>query len=239
MKVVTAEQMRAIEGRAVELGVTVPMLMENAGLAVAQETQRWLGEVKGKAVLVLVGPGNNGGDGLVASRHLHDWDAQVQVYIFGRHIEEDPNLNQLAERKVPWIHLKNDADLSRLREMLTQAEVVIDALLGTGKGRPIEDFLAGILDALKEERRRRPELRLVALDLPTGLDADTGAVDPACIAADLTVTLGYPKIGLLTFPGAAYLGQLMVADIGIPPGQAEDVYIEMITQQWVSSKLPA
>jgi len=238
MKVVTAEQMRTIEGRASDLGVSVPMLMENAGLAVAQEIQRRLEGVEKKRVLVLVGPGNNGGDGLVAARHLHDWGAQVQVYVFARRAEGDSNFDEVLKRKVPWIHLKDDDDLSHMREMLSQAEIVVDALLGTGKVRPIEGPLADVLRALKEERQERPGLRLVAVDLPTGLDADTGAVDDACVSANLTVTLGFPKIGLLSFPGAAYVGKLIVADIGIPPGQADDVQVEMITEEWVRSTLP-
>ncbi len=239
MKVVTAAQMRTIEGRAVELGVTVPMLMQNAGLAVAQEMQRWLGGDQNSPVLVLVGPGNNGGDGLVAARHLHDWGALVRAYVFARSTEEDSNFDQIVARNVPLTHQKDDGDLSRLREMLSEVEVVIDALLGTGKGRPIDGPLAGVLDALKEARRKRPGLRLVALDLPTGLDADTGAIDRSCVPADLTVTLGYPKVGLLTFPGASYVGKMTVADIGLPPGQEEDVHLDLITSESVRSVLPA
>lgn len=231
--------MRSIEARAVELGVSVNSLMENAGLAVATTVRDSMGAVESKAVVVLAGPGNNGGDGLVAARHLQDWGARVNVYIFGRRPENDPNLAQAAQRNIPLANQKDDPDLSSLREMLSRADVAIDALLGTGKARVIEGPLAGILKALKEARDASTELKLVALDLPTGLDADSGAIDPNCVAADLTVTLGYPKLGLFRFPGAAHLGKLVVADIGIPPGQAEDVDFEMITPEWVKSVLPA
>ncbi|MDP2935433.1 MAG: NAD(P)H-hydrate dehydratase [Dehalococcoidia bacterium] len=239
MKVVTADQMRTIEGRAAKLGFTVPMLMENAGLAVAREARHWIGVVERRPVLILVGPGNNGGDGLVAARHLHDWRAAVRVYIFARRTEDDPNLDQLVARNVPWTLHTNDEGLAQLKSALSQADVVIDALLGTGKARTIEGPLASILGALRCERETRPNLKLVALDLPTGLDADTGAVDPACVPAGLTVTLGYPKTGLLTFPGAGCLGELVVADIGIPPGQDTDVLVEMMTALSVKSSLPA
>ncbi|MDO8690343.1 MAG: NAD(P)H-hydrate epimerase, partial [Dehalococcoidia bacterium] len=223
LKIVTAEQMRSIEARAVGLGVSVNSLMENAGLAVATTVRDWMGDVGGKAVVVLAGPGNNGGDGLVAARHLQDWGARVNVYVFGRRSENDPNLAQALQRNIPLANQKDDADLSILREMLSRADAAIDALLGTGKARAIEEPLAGILKALKEARGASPGLKLVALDLPTGLDPDSGAIDPNCVAADLTITLGYPKLGLFRFPGASRLGKLVVADIGIPPGQAEDV----------------
>ncbi len=239
MKVVTAEQMRAIEARAAGHGVPVPTLMENAGLAVAQAVRDWLGRIEDRNVLVLVGPGNNGGDGLVAARHLHDWGARTQIYLFGRRTDGDPNLDQVLQRTIAWAHQKDDPELSHLREILSRADTVIDALLGTGKARAIEGPLAGILTALKEARRTRPDIRLVAVDLPTGLDADTGAAEPACVSADLTITLGYPKVGMTDFPGAGYLGDLVVADIGIPPGQDDDVKVEMITPDWVRSVLPS
>ncbi|MDO8691195.1 MAG: NAD(P)H-hydrate dehydratase, partial [Dehalococcoidia bacterium] len=177
--------------------------------------------------------------GLVAARHLHDWGDRVSVYIFGQRPDNDPHLAQALQRNIPVANPKDDPDLSGLREMLSKADVVVDALLGTGKARAIEGPLAGILKALREARDASAELKLVALDLPTGLDADSGAIDPNCVAPDLTVTLGYPKLGLFRFPGAACLGKLEVADIGIPPGQAEDVAFEMITPEWVKSVLPA
>jgi NAD(P)H-hydrate epimerase len=238
MKIVNADQMREIESRATQLGVSIPQLMENAGLAVAQEIREWTGSVEGQAILVLVGPGNNGGDGLVAARHLHDWGARVQLYIFGRKLEGDANLDLVLERGVPWVSQADDSDLAHLRELLAQADLVVDALLGTGKARPIKSPLTGVLDRLKEARGERPTLRLVALDLPTGLNPDSGEVDPACVAADLTVTLGYPKLGLFSFPGAAYLGKLAISDIGIPPECADDVAVELITPDWVRSVLP-
>ena len=231
--------MHTIEARAVERGVSVSTLMENAGIAVATRVRDWVGTVEGKTVVVLVGPGNNGGDGLVAARHLHDWGARVNLYMFGRRPKSESNLAQLLRRKIPSANQKDDSGISSLRKMLSGADVVVDALLGTGKARAIEGPMAGILKALKEARDANAELKLVALDLPTGLDADSGAIDPNCVGADLTVTLGYPKLGLFRFPGAAYLGRLVTPDIGIPPGQAEDVDLEMITPEWVKSFLPA
>ena len=91
---------------------------------------------------------------------------------------------------------------------------------------------------MRAAKESRPDLSIMALDLPSGLDADTGAIDPACLAADVTVTLGFPKLGLFSFPGAEKVGKLIIADIGIPSSLAEDVSTELITADEVAASLP-
>ena len=238
MKVVSAQQMRDIERRSAELGLPSAALMDNAGLAFAREVRRWRGSIVSSPVLVLVGPGNNGGDGLVAARHLHDWGARVHLYLYGQRTDADPNYRLAREREIAMTEAGEDGGFTLLRRLLASAEVVIDALLGTGRLRPIEGVLKGVLSEVGVAKERRPSLAIVALDLPTGLDADSGAADPACLAADLTVTLGYPKLGLFAFPGAARVGRLVVADIGIPPRLGEGVPVEMITPHWAKAALP-
>ncbi|MBI2848953.1 MAG: NAD(P)H-hydrate dehydratase [Chloroflexi bacterium] len=238
MKIVTAEEMRETESRAATIGLTSPILMENAGLTVAQKIQEWVGDLAGKRILVLVGPGNNGGDGLVAARHLHDWGARVFLYLYHRHTEADDNLQQVLNRGLLFRHAKEDADFSCLKDWLSNTDLVVDALLGTGKARPIGGDLAELLHTVQGDRSRL-DLRLVAIDLPTGLNPDTGAVDPATIAADLTITLGYPKMGFFTSPGADYLGKLQIGDIGIPESFAQDTATELVTNEWVKNHLPA
>ena len=164
-----------------DCGVPVAQLMENAGLAVAQEAWLMLGEIADRRIVVLAGPGNNGGDGLVAARHLKDWGAEVTVVLLKARGEDDVHLKALVERGVPIAVL--DQDTARLDEALSGAELIVDALLGTGNARPIDGPLAIVLDRLREARSRRLQPRLLAVDLPTGLDADTGAVgvaDSAC-----------------------------------------------------------
>src|SRR5207253_10882126 len=212
MKLITVDEMQRAER---ECGVPVEQLMENAGLAIAQEAWLMLGELADRKIVVLAGPGNNGGDGLVAARHLKDWGADVSVVLLKPRGEGDANLKALIEREVPVVVLEDD--VSKLDEPLAGAELIIDALLGTGKAREIEGLLAGVLDKLREARSRRLPPRLLAVDLPTGLDADTGAVDPHTVAADQTVALGWSKVGLHTLPGAQYAGRVEVVDIGIPP----------------------
>ncbi len=219
MKLATVAEMQRAER---ESGVPVPQLMENAGLAVAQEAWLMLGELADRKIVVLAGPGNNGGDGLVAARHLKDWGADVTVFLLKPRGEDDTNLAALVEREVSIIVL--DGDTSKLDEALAGAELVIDALLGTGRAREIEGLLASVLDRLREARLRRLPPRLLAVDLPTGVDADTGAVDPHTVAADQTVTLGWSKVGLHTLPGAQYAGRVEVVDIGIAPEHRQRRY---------------
>ncbi|MDM7999588.1 MAG: NAD(P)H-hydrate epimerase, partial [Dehalococcoidia bacterium] len=103
MKIVTVEEMRAIEREAAKAGLPSEILMENAGLAVAWHTRKWLGSVLGRHILVLVGPGNNGGDGLVVARHLQDWGAHVTVYVPSRRAESDVNLQLCRQREIEFL----------------------------------------------------------------------------------------------------------------------------------------
>src|SRR2546426_4328671 len=164
-----------------DCGVPIAQLMENAGLAVAQEAWLLLGELAERRIVVLAGPGNNGGDGLVSARHLKDWGADVSVALLKPREEHDANLAALIEREVPVTVVE---DKAKLDDALSGAELVIDALLGTGNARPIEGDLARVLNRLREARSRPFPPRLLAVDLPTGVEADTGAVDPHCVAAD-------------------------------------------------------
>lgn len=238
MKIVTAEQMRQIESRAAEEGISSAVLMENAGFAVANELGRLLGRAAGYRVLILVGPGNNGGDGLVAARHLDNLGVEVYLYLCGQRSDADPNLRLARDQGITCFEASADEGWNNLGTILSLAEVVVDALLGTGKLRPIQGMMEQILAKVKMAKEERPQISIVALDLPSGLDADTGAIDPACLAADVTITLGYSKPGLFVFPASEIAGRLIIADIGIPPKLAEDIPTELITAEWVRSMLP-
>ena len=237
MKIVTSQQMRLIEERAQEAGVSNDTLMENAGLAVAQQVRDYLGRLDGAQVAVLVGPGNNGGDGLVVARHLHSWGARASVCLCGDRRTDDPKLAAVRDEGVPVLSVSDDARLAQLCQVLSSAKLVVDAILGTGRSRPIEGALKEVLLELAREKARRRELSIMALDLPTGLNSDTGTVDPACPGADITVTLGYPKGGLYMFPGAEVVGRVEVVDIGVP-AVLEDEPLDLMTREWANSTLP-
>ena len=237
MKIVTSEQMRQIEARSEQAGVSTDALMEKAGLAVARRVRHHAGPLIGVPITVLVGPGNNGGDGLVTARHLVRWGARVWVYLCAQRRQPDPKLAALDERGVVVRQASEDDGLRELTNALARSHVVVDSVLGTGRARPLEGTLREVFLRLAETAAAAGP-QVIALDLPSGLDADSGSVDPACAGAHVTVTLGYPKLGLFAFPGADKIGALEVADIGIPAGLDEDVGLELMTDAWAAANLP-
>jgi len=237
MKILTSEQMRQIDQACIQSGTPASMLMENAGKAVAEETRASLDAMDNQHILCLVGPGNNGGDGLVAARYLHDWGARASLYLCGQRPADDLNLKLVQERGMTCIEASQDENLKEFDRLLESATCVIDALLGTGKLRPLKGIFGQVLDKVSTVMKNR-KIIIIAVDLPSGLDADTGAVDPACLYADKTVTMAFPKIGLFSFPGAERVGKLKIADIGIPESLAESINTELITGDWARAALP-
>ena len=246
--------MRAIEDRSERAGVSTDTLMENAGLAVARTARRMAGPLTGVPIVVLVGSGNNGADGLVAARHLQRWGARVTAYLCRGSLQPggetpasppptrisapDLKLDDARNVGVEVAAVSDDPGLDHLRYLLDSAHLVIDAMLGTGRARPIEGMFKDVLEALSSTRSDTRGAKLLALDLPTGLDCDTAEADPACVAADVTLALGYPKRGHLAFPGAAFVGRLDVAGIGIPPGLDDDVHLSLLTPDCARAALP-
>jgi NAD(P)H-hydrate epimerase len=230
MRVVSVEEMREIERRAeTEYGLTSPMLMERAGRSVAEILRAHAGgDVRDLDVLVLVGPGNNGGDGRAMGGFLAGWGARVTTFLWKE------NMLERAGQVFPA-----GGQLEALREALASADIVVDALLGTGHTRPLAPTMRQALALVQSERQRRPvDLIILAVDLPSGLNANTGAVDEGTIAADLTVTLAFPKIGLYLFPGAALVGELEVGSIGLPDEMPIAPGAELLEAPLVRPSLP-
>ena len=234
MKIVTVAQMRQIEQRCAAMGLPPDVLMENAGRAIADALRS---EADRGPVVVLVGPGNNGGDGLVAARDLHGHGKTVTICLLTARPAADENLRKAREHAIPIIDAAAGAG-TRLAEALSDAAVVVDAVFGTGKLRPLGGTIAEALVMLAAVRAERPGLRVVAVDVPSGMDADTGAVDQLSPPAERTLTLGFPKGGLFSFPGAERAGHMEVLDIGIPGHLADEVELEMITSEQVRPVLP-
>lgn len=234
LKVVTAAEMRTIEDAAGARGLASAVLMESAALAVVQAALPYLSSPEANA-LALVGPGNNGGDGLAALRRLALLGVPCTAYLWRRATDGDTQGELATWAGVALVRAEDDPAQERLRLALRRATVVLDALLGTGRRRPIAGPLVDILATLAAERRGRT---LLAVDLPSGLDADTGALDPATVPADLTVTFAQPKRGLLLYPGAAACGRIVVADIGIPAAAAAGVRVELWTPSELGAALP-
>ncbi len=237
-RIVTADQMRVIEDRSEAAGVSKDLLMENGGLEVARRVRHYTSPLTGKSALILVGSGNNGGDGLVVARHLHKWGVRVHVYLCRKRPDTDPKLELLVNTGITITRQWEDDRLKSLSKALAKAHLVIDSVLGTGRARPIEAPLKEILQLASEAKALRPDLFVLALDLPTGVDADSGTSDPESLYADVTVSLAYAKRGHFGYEAAERVGRLDVVGIGIPAVLDEDVQLLQITRGWAQTRLP-
>lgn len=309
MKLVSVEEMRLLEQEADAAGHSYGDMMERAGLLVAGFAGTFLERESMRHALVLVGPGNNGGDGLVAAHYLREADCDVTLYLWRRDIKGDPNFARLKRRRrgVTILWADNDDSYDNLRTELRQTSLVIDALLGTGAARPIEGRLERLMRVVREEiaarlqppaaPQRPPGLRppqyplaqplisplveppasfddeygdddpyldrlvmpedrpptpdrldhdvvpavlpVLAVDCPSGLNCDTGEIDPAAIPASITVTFAYPKWGQVQYPGAGACGLLAVVDIGIAEELGQQLPVELADADIIRNWLPA
>ena len=231
--------MTALEQESERQGTSTDTLMETAGLAVAEYARQRLGWAAGARVVILVGPGNNGADGLVAGRHLRRWGAEVTACLLTRRPEVDPKLGLALQHGVAVLDLAGGESMAAHGRLIARSNLVIDAVLGTGRSRPLQGVVRDALLRVAATRKGGSQPLLLAVDLPTGLDSDTGAVDEATPIADATLALGFPKVGLLAFPGAERVGELVTLDIGLPDGVGQDdIALEQLTPEWVASRLP-
>ena len=201
MKIVTVEEMSHLEQRSIESGISLEDLMENAGLSTARRVVQILNGIRGKRVMVLVGPGNNGGDGMVAARYLSDWGGLVTLYMTTSKRRDD-KFEECRSRRVRIIENDEDEDHWALSSYLALTDLVLDAILGTGQNRPLDDSIADVLEKVREIKEQDPSVRFVALDIPTGVNADTGESHDKRPPVDITLTMTAPKIGLFSFPAA-------------------------------------
>ena len=215
MKLVTSQQMRELD-RAATLRHRIPslMLMERAGVGVAEAARRLL-PPGGGTVAVVAGGGNNGGDGLVAARHLVESGVEVFVVMLTGPAELSPDARANWERLAPLTARISTAVNAAAFAALAQADVDVDAIFGTGLARPPEGLAAQAIAAMNEL-----VCPVVAVDLPSGLSADTGMPQGIAVRAEVTVTFGLPKRGLVLGEGPAHVGRVEVVDIGLP---AEEV----------------
>lgn len=215
----SAEGMRAYDRHAIEAcGVPGVVLMENAGRGAAERIAERMKGGAGPAILVC-GKGNNGGDGFVVARHLEARGLTTEVFLAGR--REDvvgdarTNLDALLGLGVEVAELSDD--LAALEGALGRASVVVDALLGTGLTRPLDARLAAIVAAIHASLRP-----VVALDVPSGIDATTGEAHGVAVRATVTLTFAHPKTGLLQGDGVRHVGELEVVGLGLPDGAILD-----------------
>jgi len=228
---VSAEAMRALDRHTIEkLGVPGELLMECAGRLVAALAEAEL--APGRRVWVLCGPGNNGGDGLVAARHLHLRGVPVTAVLAADPARVCGDAARNLERAE-----RSGVAFGGPRWRAEPGDVLVDALFGTGLARPLEGEAAA---ALRRILAARPHCRVLSVDLPSGLDADRGQPLGPCVQADLTVTLALPKLGLALEPGRSLAGRVVVGRIGIAdeaPGLA--TRSTLLTRRGAGALLPA
>jgi len=208
MTYVTTEEMKAIDTAAIETyGISVLSLMENAGLATAALSRQILGgRIRGRRIACLTGKGNNGGDGLVASRHLQNWGADVTVVLISeREAVGEACSRQLASAEAMGIPVLGP------KAVLEGFDLLIDALLGyNSKGNPREPA-AGLIRSANDSH-----VPILAVDIPSGLDPTSGTPNDPCIAAKATLTLALPKTGFLNQTSRKFVGELYLGDVSIP-----------------------
>jgi ADP-dependent NAD(P)H-hydrate dehydratase / NAD(P)H-hydrate epimerase len=230
VKIVSVAQMRALEAAAFTAGESEAALQERAGHGVAQEVFRLA--PAGERVVVLVGHGNNGRDGAVAADWLLRHGTSVDLVLAPRHAlkpDELKRLQALGGGLVPCV------DGAEVKAALGGAGVAIDAIAGIGARGALREPLAMLTRQLNAARNA---LHVVALDLPSGVDADTGAVPGEAVWADTTVTLGGVKQGLLRFPAAEHVGRLIPRAIGIPDAADADLPYSILDEATLHSVLP-
>ena len=226
MRVCTAAEMAAIDRDTIAGGVAGKVLMERAGTAMTEALWEFLEGLdaghhhdadleEGPAspqVLIICGKGNNGGDGLVMARLLHNDGAKVTVMMLAPRDELAPDSGLNFDRLptgVPVVHPSEEDWEETLEELLEDVDVVVDAIFGTGINPPLREPYVGLIRTLNDAG-----VPTVALDIPSGVCGDDGRVDPVAVAAELTLTVGLPKRGLLLRPGRDFVGDQVVVDIG-------------------------
>ena len=243
MKIVTAAQMQSLDRRTItEAGIPGTTLMSAAGAEIAQYAERSYGPFKGKRVTILCGKGNNGGDGFVVGRLLRRQQADVTIFLVAGFKELSGDARVMYRRFIGSARsssvIANPSD-DRLRSRLQSTDLVVDAMLGTGLSSPVSGAYAAAIGTLNEISSDHG-FPVVAVDLPTGIHADTGEALGTAVRATLTVTLGLPKVGLYVNQGIEHAGRIAVADIGIPPLYVEaiDSRLSLMTQADVRQVLP-
>ena len=237
MNVVTTAEMRRIENSAIFEGAMVDQLMARAGRAIAKHVSDAIGgRIVGRNIAILAGPGNNGGDGLIAARLLRQRGADVVVTTPLPRPESDDLLPECVAAGCRLLAGAAPSALEELAGVLNSADIVVDALLGTGMSRRIEGPTHDVLAAVDRAKASSRDMLILAADLPSGLNADTGDVDPATLRADITVALGLVKRGCLTAAGAMVCGAIRIADIGL--GAFSQGGVELLSVSAVRNILP-
>lgn len=224
MKLLTAAEMQAIDKKAItKFGIPGLILMEHAGMRMTEAiVNRLAGKIQGKRFLIFAGKGNNGGDGFVIARQLINMGADVKTFLLypTNRLQGDAKTNYdiLVNMKAKIYPVLKPRDFQRVEIALTYSDYLIDAILGTGFKGTLQGLLKDLVELLNKSDKP-----IFAVDIPSGLEADTGRAKGSCIRADMTVTFGFPKIGLCMEKARKYVGELWLGHISFPPLLWEEV----------------
>ena len=240
MKLVNIATMHAIEQEANQNGLTFEMMMENAGRELGRWVDHHLANRREKAVTGLIGPGNNGGDTLIALEYLakHGW--KVFAYLARPRSTDDPLPGRLTAVGGAIFTGADDAGGEKLTICLAQSGIVLDGVLGTGFRLPLKPEIAALLSQVKQTLADEQDVYIVAVDCPSGVDCDSGEAAPEVIAANTTVCMAAVKEGLLRYPAFGLSGGLVVVNIGLPDDLSgyHSIHREVVDEEMVRNWLP-
>ncbi|MBN2897447.1 MAG: NAD(P)H-hydrate dehydratase [Clostridia bacterium] len=237
MKLAINAEMKQLDAMAMEdYELNSAVLMENAGVIVATEI---LTRENAQHVTVIAGTGNNGGDGFVIARHLHNRGVAVKIFVIGnmKDIAGDAmiNLNILRKMELPIENIKELNNVVRLEKAIKASDLIVDAVFGTGFDRPLEILHRNVFDIINDNSRFT-----LSVDIPSGVNGDDGRADEHAIKAHQTITFTIPKCGNILYPGCENNGELLVRSIGIPVNLIEHMKIKrnLITESSVLAVFP-
>lgn len=238
MYIATAKEMQNIDKRAMdEYSIPALLLMENASIGIVRVVEDIAGSLHGKRITVIAGKGNNGGDGLAAARHCYNRGAYVSVFLLSEldALKGDAaaNLQILLKMNIK-LYSAGGYDIDTLRNTLSHSDIIIDAIIGTGLTLEIKGGYRNTIEAINNSKKP-----VVSVDIPTGINSDTGEIMGIAVRATATVTFAIPKRGHFLFPGSEYTGKLHVVDISIPVEavEKESIYLQLITEEWIRKNI--
>ncbi len=235
-KVITSAEMRAIDQCAIEeYGIPGMILMENAGRESVETLKRKFPDLALQKIVVFAGKGNNGGDGFVMARHLLGLGANVCVFLLGKlaDLKSDAKLNsQIAQKIGVEINEIDSINFKSFDHRLRHSDMVIDSIFGTGLSKPASGFYAEVFNKINSLKKF-----VVSVDIPSGVDSDSGCLIGPHVQADLTLALAFLKRSHATFPAAGAMGEILVIDIGIPQKAliSQSLNVEMVEPQDIAS----
>lgn len=237
MKVLTAREMKTIDGVTIEeFGLPGPVLMENAGRQIFLALIQRFPKLEKEKFVIVAGKGNNGGDGLVVARYLHNYGCLPKVFLLSskEEVKGDAAINLMVAEKMGLaiVELKEAKDWKTFRRAIEEASVIIDAIFGTGLEKPASGFYARAIELINQSQAFK-----VAVDIPSGISSETPRLLGPAVKANLTITLGAPKLAHALPPAEEWMGEVWVADIGIPKSlfASDDLKVEWPEKELILS----